>query len=113
MRTPLYLRPLSEEEGRVIGKLVRSQTASVRLIERARVMYPASQGRTIPQIMSELHPSSNTVRKWFKRFEKQRLSGLEGEPRSGAPSRYTPENKALVVQTARTRPVELGLPYQS
>lgn len=113
MRTPLHLRPLSEEETRVIGKLIHSQTASVRLVERAKIIHLASQGRTIPQIMSELDLSSNTVRKWFKRFEQQGLSGLEDEPRKGAPSRYTPENKALVVQMARTRPNELGLPYQS
>ena len=41
------------------------------------------------------------------------LAGLEDAPRSGAPSRYTAENKARVVATARTRPSELGLPYGS
>lgn len=113
MRAPLHLRPLSEEEARVIGKLARSQTASVRLVERAKIIHLASQGETIPQIMSKLNLSSNTVRKWFKRFSQQGLTGLEDEPRSGAPSRYTPENKARVLQAARTRPSELGLPYGS
>jgi transposase len=113
MRAALQLRPLSEEETRVIHKLARSQTASVRLVERAKIIHLASEGKTIPQIIDELQLSSNTVRKWFKRFEEQGLAGLEDEPRPGAPSRYTPENKARVLQAARTRPSDLGLPYGS
>ena len=38
MRRPLQMRPLTEEEVRVIHKLVRSQTASVRLVERAKII---------------------------------------------------------------------------
>lgn len=53
------------------------------------------------------------MRKWFKRFLEQGLVGLEDAPRSGAPSHYTAENKARLLQAARTRPSDLGLPYQS
>jgi transposase len=113
MRGPLRLRALSEEEDRVIGKLVRSQTASVRLVQRAKIVQLASQGRTIPQITAELGCASNVVRKWFKRFDERGLAGLEDAPRSGAPSRYTPENKARVLAAALTHPHELGLPYSS
>jgi transposase len=113
MRAALRLRALTEEEDRVIGKLVRSQTASVRLVQRAKVVHLASQGKTIPQITAELGCAPNGVRKWFKRFEAQGLAGLEDAPRSGAPSRYTVENKAQVVATALTPPGELGLPYSS
>jgi transposase len=113
MPRTLRLRPLTEEEGRVIGKLVRSQTASVRLVQRARIVSLASQGKTIPQITAELECAPNVVRKWFKRFDAHGLAGLDDAPRSGAPSRYTAENKARVVATARTRPSELGLPYGS
>jgi hypothetical protein len=50
MRGPLRLRALSKEEGRVIAKLVRSQTASVRLVQRAKIVQLASQGKTIAQL---------------------------------------------------------------
>lgn len=113
MRPPLQMRPLTEEETRVIEKLVRSQTASVRLVTRAKIVSLASQKKTIPQIMQELKLTSNTVRKWFKRFEEQGLAGLEDEARSGAPARYGPEVKAQVIQTAKTRPSDLGLPFGS
>ena len=113
MYPPLRLRALTEEETRVIGKLVRSQTASVRLVQRAKIVQLASQGQTIPQITAELGCAANVVRKWFKRFSEQGLAGLNDAPRSGAPTRYTAENKAQVVAAARTRPSELGLPYSS
>jgi transposase len=113
MRAPLQLRALTEEEERVIGKLVRSQTASVRLVQRARIVQLASQGKTIPQITAQLGYAPNVVRKWFKRFAAQGLAGLEDAPRSGAPSRYTAENKARVVAAALTHPRDLGLPYRS
>jgi transposase len=113
MYPPLQLRSLSEEEARVIPNLARSQTASVRLVRRAQIIQLASQGKTIPQITAELGCSSNVVRKWFKRFAERGLTGLDDAPRSGAPSRYTAENKARVIEIARTRPSELGLPYGS
>jgi transposase len=107
------LRPLSDEEARVIGKLSRSQTASIRLVQRARIIELASQRKTIPQIIAQVGCAPNVVRKWFKRFQEQGLAGLQDAPRSGAPSRYTAENKALVIATARTRPSDLGLSYGS
>jgi transposase len=111
MRTPLRLRPLTQEEERVIRKLAHAQTASVRLVERAKIIELASQGQTIPRIVERLHTTERLVRKWFKRFEQQGLAGLNDAPRPGSPTRYTPENKARVLEAARTRPSDLGLPY--
>jgi len=113
MYPPLRIRALSEEEARIIPKLARSQTASARLVQRAQIIQLASQGKTILQIAAQTQCAANMVRKWFKRFSDQGLAGLNDAPRSGAPSRYTAENKALVVATARTRPSDLGLAYSS
>jgi transposase len=111
MRGPLRLRALSEEEERVMRKLAHSRTASARLVQRAKIIELASQGQTIPQIMQQLQVSEPMVRKWWKRFEQQGLAGLEDAPRPGAPSRYTVENKARVLQAAHTCPDDLNLGY--
>ena len=113
MHTPLRVRAFTPEEQQVITKLAHSQTASVRLVARAKILHLASQGQTVPQIAEAMGLHEKTVRKWFKRFEQAGLAGLEDAPRSGAPTRYTAENKARVLQAARTRPSELGLPYGS
>ena len=111
MRQPLRLRELTEEEERVIKKLAHSQTASARLVERAKIIQLASQGQTIPRIMEQLHMTERIVRKWWKRFEGQGLAGLEDAPRPGAPSRYTAENKARVLEAALTPPGDLNLGF--
>jgi transposase len=111
MQNPLRLRALTEEEERVIRKLARSQSASKRLVERAKIIQLANEGVTIPQIMRQLHLSEPMVRKWWKRFEQQGLAGLEDAPRPGAPSRYTAENKARVLEAALTRPGDLNLGF--
>jgi transposase len=111
MRGPLRLRPVTAEEERVISKLARSQSASKRLVERAKIIQLAKEGQTIPQIMQQLHLSEPTVRKWWKRFEQQGLAGLEDAPRPGAPLHYSPENKARVLEAALTRPSDLNLPF--
>ncbi len=113
MRTPLCFREFTPEEKRVIAKLSRSQTASARLVERAKLLQLGSDGQSVPHIAQMLGLNEKTIRKWFKRFEQAGLAGLEDAPRSGAPTRYTAENKARVLQAARTRPSELGLPYGS
>jgi transposase len=111
MRGPLRLRALTEEEERVITKLVRSRTASVRLVQRAKIIQLAKEGQTIPQITQHLGMTERIVRKWWKRFEQHGLSGLEDAPRPGAPSRYTAENKARVLEAALTRPSDLNLGF--
>ena len=80
MRGPLRMRALTEEEERVISKLVRSRTAAVRLVHRVKIIHLASQGETIPQIMKQLEMTERIVRKWWKRLEAQGLAGLEDAP---------------------------------
>lgn len=111
MRTPLKMRELTAEEERVLHVLVHSRTASVRLVERAKIIEQASQGKTIQQIAASLPVKEATVRKWFKRFAQQGLAGLEDAPRSGAPTRYSIENKALVLEIAATAPSKLNQPF--
>lgn len=113
MRTPLRLRALSEEEARVIKKLAHSRTASARLVQRAKIIELAHEGHTIPQIVQLLQVSEPMVRQWWQRFEQRGVAGLEDAPRSGAPTRYTAENKARVLEAALTRPSDLNVGFTS
>jgi DNA-binding NarL/FixJ family response regulator len=63
MRGPLHLRQLTSVEERVISKLARSQSASKRLVERAKIIQLAKEGKTIPQIGHQLHLSEPMVGK--------------------------------------------------
>jgi transposase len=51
------------------------------------------------------------VRLRLKRFNEEGLSALEEAPRSGRPATYTPEEVSTVIQTALSKPQELGEDY--
>jgi transposase len=107
----LHLRPLAEEESKTIQKWSQSRTEEARLVERAKIVQLASTGRQVPEIAETLGLNEKTVRKWLKRFAEQGPLGLEDAPRSGAPSRYTPEVKARIIAAALTNPRELGCKF--
>ena len=109
----LHLRALTEEEAQTIKKWSSLRKGEARLVERAKIVRLASEGRKVPEIAEAVSLDEKTVRKWLKRFAEQGCAGLEDAPRSGAPSRYTPEVKGRLIATALTRPRDLGQPFSS
>jgi transposase len=108
----LRLRALSQEEVQVIEKLSRSQTAPARLVERAKIIRLASQGKSVPEIAQQMQVGYNMVYKWFKRFTAQGLDGLQDAPRPGAPARYQPEEAAQIIAAAKSRPSQVGESFE-
>ena len=109
----IRLRALTSEEQQMIERLAHSRTAEARLVERARMLWHASQGLSVPAIASELGLHAQTVRHWLKRFNALGLEGLHDLARGGRPATYTPEQVAEVIATALTDPQTLGQPFAS
>jgi transposase len=107
----LRVRDLTDEENEQIKRLAHSRTAPARLVERARMIWLASQGRRVAAITTEVHVTAETVRLWLKRFNAAGLEGLKDAPRSGRPATYTPEQVGEVIAAAMTNPQQLGLPF--
>lgn len=107
----LHLRVLTEEETQTIQKWSQSRTEEARLVERAKIIRLASEGHRVPEIAEMVGLDEKTVRKWLNRFTEQGPSGLEDAPRSGAPSRYTPEVRAQIIAAALTNPREVGCQF--
>ena len=82
----LRVRDLTDEENEQIRRLAHSRTASARLVERARMIWLASQGWRVPTIATDLRLNAETVRLWLKRFHAAGLEGLQDAPRSGRPA---------------------------
>src|SRR5919206_4819758 len=112
MRAPLFcLRELTSEEAALVESLARSRTAAARRVERARIVWRASQGETPPSIAEALGVSAETVRRRIRRFNAERLSALEDHHRSGRPATYSADAVATVIAAALTSPQRLGLPF--
>jgi transposase len=107
----LRVRALTDEEQAIIERLAHSRTAAARAVERARIIWHAAQGVTVPAIAAQLHLHEQTVRLWLKRFNAAGLDGLQDAPRPGRPATYTPDEVSTVIATALTKPETLGLPF--
>lgn len=105
------VRELTEDERTTLERLSRSRTAPARQVERGRILYWSSEGQRVREIAGRLHLTENTVRCWINRFNEHGLAGIQDAPRRGRPATYTTEEVSLLVQTALTKPDELGLPF--
>jgi transposase len=111
MAAPVYLRPMTPEEDKAIAALIQSRTASIRSVERARIIQAAAKGQSAPVIAAEQGCSRPTVYAWIRRFNDHGLAGLAELRRSGRPPTYSPEQRAEVIAAALTDPQSLGLPF--
>ena len=109
----LQVRAITVEEKGRVERLARSRTEPARLVERARIVLAASQGKRVPAIARQLTLSEKAVRLWLKRFNTQGLDGLNDEPRVGRPATYTAEQVSEVIAVALTKPDALGQPFGS
>ncbi len=82
----IRLRALTPEEHTMIERLAHSRTAEARGVERARMIWHASQGRAAPTIAAELGLHPETVRHWITRFNAAGVEGLADQP--GTPISY-------------------------
>jgi transposase len=110
---PVCLRDLTAEEASAVESLARSRTAPARRVERARIVWRASQGEAPPTIAEALGLDAETVRRRIRRFDAEGLAAIEDRPRSGRPATYSPDEVAAVIAAALTAPRRLGLPFAS
>jgi transposase len=83
------------------------------LVRRAQIVVHALEGLGAPEIGARMGLGGVTVRHWLKRFNARGLQGLEEDVRAGRPPTYSAERRSAVIDTALTRPADLGLPFAS
>jgi transposase len=81
---------LSAVERQELERLSRAAKAERRLVDRARAILLAADGWGNVAIAAYLHRHRSWVQKWRRRFDRDRLAGLQDRPRSGRPPRLSP-----------------------
>ena len=76
---------LSRDEQQQLDSLLRQPKAQARYALRARIILLAAEGTASDQIARLLRISPGSVSKWRTRFEREGLSGLHDDFRSGRP----------------------------
>jgi transposase-like protein len=98
--------PLSITDGEraELQRRVRAHTTPQRAAKRARVVLLAADGVPNRQIAPMVGMSQHTVSHWRRRFEAERLAGLEDRPRPGRPLVYGHDQRLRIVATVTQQP---------
>ena len=97
---------LTEAERGQLEQWVRGRTTAVRLVQRARIVLLAAEGKQNKEIAVEVGTDRQTVGRWRKRFAAQRLAGIERDaPRGGRkPTKRNQVAPEIVRRTTQTKP---------
>jgi len=88
----------------------RGSTSSVRY-RRAMILLASAGGNRVPVIAQLVQADEDTVRDVIHRFNEIGLACLEPQWAGGRPRLLSRDDEDFVVQTATTRPTELGQPF--
>ena len=90
---------LSEEQREELGKLSRRRLAAVRVVERARIILLAAEGKQNREIAELLGTTRRTVGLWRRRFVQSGIAGIKKDaPR---PGRRKPMAEEVVQEVVR------------
>jgi transposase len=105
-----YLIILSAEEHAELTVRANGARAAHRDVVRAHIILAAADGRSNAAIAAHLRLHVDTVRKWRRRFHRQRLAGLTDRPRTGRPRRFSAVQVAEVKALACELPADADIP---
>lgn len=91
---------LSDDERQELDKRVRAHTTPQRMVKRCRIVLLASEGIANRKIAVAVGMKEHYVGLWRRRFEAERLAGLEDRPRPGRPRVYDHDARLRIVATA-------------
>jgi putative transposase len=95
---------LTMEQREELLTMSRSHKLEKRYVERAKIILCSDQGMQLDEIIKITGLSRPVVNKWRQRFRDKGVAGLKDADRSGKPKTITPEQKALVIEKACTKP---------
>lgn len=99
----------SEEDRKELEGMSRSGREEARMVERARIILGAMEGKANQVIGKELGMNANQVGVWRKRFGQEGLRGLRDRPRSGKPPTYGANlRERILKQLEQAPPPERG-----
>jgi transposase len=90
---------LTTAERAKLESTLRSATAAVRDVPRARIVLLAAEGNSNQEIAVQLGVHRHSVALWRQRFARQRLKGLEEKPRRGRKRLYEAEAVEKIIDT--------------
>src|ERR1700683_4559651 len=97
---------LTSEEEQILRQWARAGTSEHRMVERAKVILLAHQGKSNLEIAGHLKTRPARVSKWRQRSGERRLDGLRDADRKGRPAHYDKATEKRVLTMLDEPPPE-------
>lgn len=91
-RSPFVIILTASERAELESR-ARAYTSPYCEVVRAKIILLAAQGLGNDEIAARVEWPRQIVSKWRQRFYRQRLGGLQAEPRGGRPARFSPQRR--------------------
>ncbi|MGW3626717.1 IS630 family transposase [Streptomyces sp. NPDC000880] len=111
MAEQVWVRRVTEAEGRKLQGIVRRGSTSTVRFRRAVMLLASAGGNRVPVIAKLVQADEDTVRDVIHRFNEIGLACLDPQWAGGRPRMLSDDDEEFVIQTATTRPTKLGKPF--
>src|SRR5438552_7576379 len=101
-----YVQPLTDEQRELLEKTMHEDIA-FRARSRAHSLLLSAAGTPIQTIAKTYQVHRVTVSAWIKKWEHHGVQSLHDQPRSGRPTKLTPDAQALAQQYSKEEPRSL------
>src|SRR6266568_1109354 len=98
------LLELTAAEKQDLERWAQSRTLPAGDVFRARLILALADGQSYREMVRGMRTSAATIARWRRRFEQDRLAGLEGRHRGSKPRTATPAVQARVVRRVQQQP---------
>jgi transposase len=107
----VQVRPISNDEGNKLLRIVRRSSGSVVTWRRAQMVLLSAQGMAVPQIADVTFTSPDRVRDVLHNFTADGFDSLQPKYAGGRPPKFTLAQRQEIKKAALSRPVDHGLPF--
>src|ERR1700688_563719 len=97
---------LAPPERRELKRRARKRSLAVEIVKRAEVILMLASGHSYREVRERLDCSDEYIREWKKRFQEERLAGLDSRYRGSQPRTRTAEGEARILEVTRQGPAD-------
>src|ERR1700682_3138876 len=97
---------LAPPERRELKRRARQRSLAVEIVKRAEVILMLASGHSYREVRERLDCSDEYIREWKKRFQEERLAGLDSRYRGSQRRTRTAEGEARILEATRRGPAD-------
>src|SRR3954452_17652017 len=111
MAHSVQVRPIGDEEGNRLLRIVRRDSGSVVTCRRAQMVLLSAQGMPVPRIAQVTFTSPDRIRDVLHNFNADGFDSLYPRYAGGRPPTFDLKQRARIKQIALSRPADHDLPF--